>query len=279
MEKNNNIKFLDKKWVLWFVGFLDAEGNFQVYPKKRVLKSGEVSKYNVGLGFHLSLHSRDIDILIDIKKKLNDMGVIYKYKDRLEARLAVNDRSSLLYLINIFDLYPFLTNHQLLRYRLLREVLINEVKEFKKIQEYNDYKTKCLLLLESEIKQKNPPRIENIILSTKANGELDNWIIGFINGEGCFYMNKNKCNFFIEHTDKQALEIIKHRFSFTPNISQRSPRSRDIGKKIKTTYILIISSKKDINNLIEFLDNKENVELQGYKKLQYIKWKQNWSCS
>ena len=128
---------------------MDAEGNFQVYPKKRVLKSGEVSKYNVGLGFHLSLHSRDIDILIDIKKKLNDIGVIYKYKDRLEARLAVNDRSSLLYLINIFYLYPFLTNHQLLRYRLLREVLINEVKEFKKIQEYNDYKTKCLLLLVS----------------------------------------------------------------------------------------------------------------------------------
>ena len=169
MEKNNNIKFLDKKWVLWFVGFLDAEGNFQVYPKKRVLKSGEVSKYNVGLGFHLSLHSRDIDILIDIKKKLNDIGVIYKYKDRLEARLAVNDRSSLLYLINIFDLYPFLTNHQLLRYRLLREVLINEVKEFKKIQEYNDYKTKCLLLLESEIKQKNS--IENIILLTKNGRE------------------------------------------------------------------------------------------------------------
>lgn len=169
MEKNNNIKFLDKKWVLWFVGFLDAEGNFQVYPKKRVLKSGEVSKYNVGLGFHLSLHSRDIDILIDIKNKLNDIGVIYKYKDRLEARLAVNDRSSLLYLINIFDLHPFLTNHQLLRYRLLREVLINEVKEFKKIQEYNDYKTKCLLLLESEIKQKNS--IENIILSTKNGRE------------------------------------------------------------------------------------------------------------
>ena len=79
-------------------------------------------------------------------------------------------------------------------------------------------------------------------------------------------MNKNKCNFFIEHTDKQALEIIKHRFSFAPNISQRSPRSRDIGKKIKTTYILIISSKKDINNLIEFLDNKENVELQVRRK-------------
>jgi hypothetical protein len=83
-------------------------------------------------------------------------------------------------------------------------------------------------------------------------------------------MNKNKCNFVIEHTDKEALEIFKHRFSFGPNVIERAPRSRDIGKKIKTTYILIISSKKDINNLIEFLDNKENAQLQGNKLIQYV---------
>ena len=275
MERNN-IKLLNKKWVQWFIGFCDAEGNFQVYPKKRVLKSGEISKYNIGTSFHLSLHSKDIEILRNIKNRLNNIGVIYEYRDKPDARLAVNDKLGLLYLINIFDMYPLLTINQLIRYRLLREFLTNETAlEFKTIEEYNEFKNKHLLLFQkSEIELKD--RKDKLILLAQK-GELDNWIIGFINGEGCFYMNKNKCNFVIEHTDKEALEIFKHKFSFGPNVIERAPRSRDIGKKIKTTYILIISSKKDINNLIEFLDNKENAQLQGNKLIQYVEWKQKWN--
>jgi hypothetical protein len=230
----------------------------------------------VGTGFHLSLHSKDIDILKDIKNRLKNIGVIYEYKDKPDARLAVNDKLGLSYLINLFDIYPLLTKNQLIRYRLLKEFLINEAaKEFKTIEEYNEFKNKYLLLFQkSEIELKN--RKDKLIFLAQK-GELDNWIIGFINGEGCFYMNKNKCNFVIEHTDKEALEIFKHRFSFGPNVIERAPRSRDIGKKIKTTYILIISSKKDINNLIEFLDNKENAQLQGNKLIQYVEWKQKWN--
>ena len=50
---------------------------------------------------------------------------------------------------------------------------------------------------------------------------------------------------------------------------ERSQRARDIGKDRKTTYILNISSKKDINTLIGLLDNKDNIPLQGYKFIQY----------
>jgi hypothetical protein len=34
-------------------------------------------------------------------------------------------------------------------------------------------------------------------------------------------------------------------------------------------YQLNISSKKDINQLIMFLDNKDYIPLQGYKMVQY----------
>lgn len=76
---------------------------------------------------------------------------------------------------------------------------MNNVKEFKTLEEFNAFKDKCL---------------ENIDLSSKVmsnldsqiiSGVFDNWIVGYIKGEGCFYMNKGKCNFFIEHTDIQAL--------------------------------------------------------------------------
>lgn len=60
--------------------------------------------------------------------------------------------------------------------------------------------------------------------------DIDNWIIGFINGEGSFNIKDNRLIFYIEHSDKNALYIIKNRLSFGPNVLKRSERARDIGK-------------------------------------------------
>lgn len=62
---------------------------------------------------------------------------------------------------------------------------------------------------------------------------------------------------------------------FGLNILERSTRDRDIGKIRKITYQLIISSKKDFNNLIMLLDNSDNIPLQGNKYIQYVDWKQH----
>lgn len=75
-----------------------------------------MSKYNVGYGFHLSLYSRDIQLIETIRKNLNSIGTIYVYKNRDECKLALNDKASLLYLINnIFDVYNFKTINQIYR--------------------------------------------------------------------------------------------------------------------------------------------------------------------
>ena len=124
-----------------------------------------------------------------------------------DSRLAVNDKAGLLSIIhNVFDVFPLVTKNQLIRYLLLKDGLVNNVKEFKTLEEYNHYKTKTERLLsinpssprDNELKY----RVERLL---KAPYDIDNWIIGFINGEGCFYINKSKCNFFIEHTDREAL--------------------------------------------------------------------------
>lgn len=65
----------------WFIGFMDAEGNFQTFKKKRVLNSGKVY-YNIGYGIHLSLHEREFNLLTYLKKELNLPGKIYKYPHR-----------------------------------------------------------------------------------------------------------------------------------------------------------------------------------------------------
>ena len=268
-SKMIKLKKTNIKWLHWFVGFSDAEGCFQVFPKKRLLKSGEVSKISVGCYYHLSLHKREAEVIKSVKENLNNIGVIYKYDNKSDVRLAINSKSDLLYLINnVFDIYSLITKHQLVRYSFLRSTLINEVKEFKSTKLYDEYKSESLSVLNKINTNHNLESIFN-------NPYLDNWIVGFINGEGCFYLNKNKCSFFIEHTDKLALCIIKDRLAFGPRVTERAPRSRDIGKERKTTYKLHVSSEKDIKTLIEFLDNDKNIPLQGHKFIQYTEWKRS----
>jgi hypothetical protein len=65
-------------------------------------------------------------------------------------------------------------------------------------------------------------QVDLIALYKSGKLEIDNWIVGFINGEGSFYLNKGKCNFYIEHTDKQLLELIRMRLDFGPNVLESS---------------------------------------------------------
>lgn len=262
MNKNFNL-------IQWFIGFADAEGSFTVYPKVRKLKSGKISKVNIGYSFHLSLHLRDKPIIVMLHKLLGDIGTIYQYKNKLDIRLAINSKRELLTLFKIFDNYSLLTKHQLSNYLVLKHILTQNTQEFKTEEEYHEF----VYTVKNNV---------NEIINAKYNWKtlLDysiwkNWIIGFINGEGSFYLNKGRCVLYIEHTDKLILEFIKYKLDFGPNVVKRGSRLRDIGKNIKQTYVLNISSKKDINTIVSFLDDKYNVKLQGEKLNQYNEWKNN----
>ncbi len=211
-------------------------------------------------------------MLLNIKQILN-IGTIYEYKNKSDVRLAVNDSSSLLYLIkNIIEKYPLITKHQLKRYLLLRECFLNKVKLFKTIEDYNVFITQTKTTIENKVE-----KISDLEITIQNQKIVDHWIIGFINGEGSFYLKNKKCSFFIEHTDKYSLEMIKQRFNFGPNVLERSLRKRDEGKIRKNTYVLHISSKKDIETLINFLDDNSNICLQGYKFILYNEWKTQWT--
>jgi hypothetical protein len=137
---------------------------------------------------------------------------------------------------NVFDIYPLITDHQKDRYAILRYGFLNNITLFHNLQELEEFKNK-----------------KNIFITSFfcAPQFLDNWILGIINSEGCFYtrLKKDGSNlliFQIEHTDKKVLDIIKSRFKFRPSIFERAERS--INKK--KTYSLYISSKLDITTII-----------------------------
>ena len=126
--------------------------HFRYILKKEL---GELSKVNVGYSYHLSLHTRDRDLILDIQKKLNNVGSFYEYDGKTDVRIAVNDKSSLIFLIeNLFNIFPLITRHQLKRYLLLREVLLSGVTEFKTLDSYNEYILNCSFSIDKLIEDK-----------------------------------------------------------------------------------------------------------------------------
>ena len=63
--------------------------------------------------------------------------------------------------------------------------------------------------------------------------------------------------------------MIKDLLDIGPNVIERTRGTR------KTTYRLYISSKKDLANLVQFIDNMNS--LSGYKLQQYKEWKDKFS--
>lgn len=98
------------------------------------------------------------------------------------------------------------------------------------------------------------------------------WLKGFISGEGSFYIRPNgkTKEFCMEQVDKEVMELIRQRLGFKPSIivkDRRGDRERS-----KVCYEIRVSSRKDINNLIKFLDSCEG-SLLGNKLEQYMVWR------
>nr|CBY89748.1 putative LAGLIDADG homing endonuclease [Pycnoporellus fulgens] len=261
-------KTLFNLWLEWFVGFCDADANFQVFPKKRIYqtKDNKVTEYyNIGYGFHIGLSIKDLPLLEKIQNQFNGIGHIYSYPSRDEARWAVTKKTELKYLIQtVFEKHPLITQHQSERYARLRYGLLNNFIRVETIEEYNQFLLKNFVAACGK----------EITDSYYTEGtSFDNWIIGFINGEGSFYIHSRRLRrvFNIEHTDKNALELIKKRLDLTPNVLDKGNRNNTR----KNTFSLTISSKKDISSIRELCENPSLNKLEGQKLLQYNNWKVN----
>ena len=108
-------------------------------------------------------------------------------------------KKELIYLIETaFDKYPLLTKHQRDRYARLRHVILNNFNRVETLEEYNEFL------------QTNYVETEIPDYYFTTGTALDNWILGIFNGEGCFHVHKKgHLEFYLEHTDKQIIEIIK----------------------------------------------------------------------
>jgi hypothetical protein len=95
-----------------------------------------------------------------------------------------------------------------------------------------------------------------------------NWLVGFTIAEGSFNIKKDgSANYQIRQTGIEAYEIIKAICLVITN------REANIIKPDKSnSYQLSLSSRKDIQSVIDFFASPLNHELIGYKRTQYLLW-------
>jgi hypothetical protein len=270
---NKDINHLEK-WN-WLLGLIDAEGNFNINKEKRINKKNQ-SYYKLSYTFRISMSIRDKELIYDIKNFLQ-MGTVYLYKNREEAHFVIYQVNEVKQFVSMLSEYNLLTRNQSDNFLLFKWGLFRNIKKatsleqidilfqrpiyvhnYKESTEYISYKNIFIHKIDSI----NPKFSFN-----------KNWISGFITGEGSFTTNaRNKSfNFNLEQAEKEVLDYIKAFLQFNPKIYTKKKRENR-----KQTYCIEFSAKKDLSNLINFIQNKEKnssfISIQGYKKAQFYSW-------
>ena len=225
---------MKNKILSWFIGFCDAEANFQTTLYKRLNKENKIISYGIKYSFHMGLHERDLPLLEYIRENLNSIGKIYHYSEKKECHLNVNKIEELSWLIkSVFNVYPLLTKHQSVRFNKIKQGILENIKTIYSLEEYHKHITLI-------------PEV-NVSFDSLPSEYLENWIVGFLNGEVSFTTRKptDRKNrsiplIYLEHTDETVLYLIKNYLNLGPSILSRQ---RDLRKK---SYILNLSSKKDL---------------------------------
>ena len=200
----------------------------------------------------ISLHLEDISTLEYINSVLK-LGKINIYKDLRSptCKLVINktDLQEVLFPLLLYNKIFFLTNTRVNQFNLAMFILKNEIKIYDQIPDIN----KIPAVFEI------PKNSFDYTLLHFFN----NWIVGFTCSEGSFFIKSNNDGCFQLkqriHTD--LFEAFKLIF--------------DTNRKIDTTnnYNQFgVSSKSDIQKVINFFSYSGLHPLIGLKYIQYVKW-------
>ena len=182
----NKEELTDKEFKEWFSGFVDAEGLFYIKLRKNY--------NNCSFVFEIHLHRDDLPTLIYIQKRLG-IGNIRLLKN--SAWFYISKIKEIENLISIFDIYPLWT-HKQLDYNSFKQGFLNRSDYIKVVEIKNNMNRKRI-------------NFDGYIIPSCE--ELSSyWIIGFIEGDGCFTISKMKANFIIVQKDYQILNVIREYF-------------------------------------------------------------------
>lgn len=243
----------------WLSGFTDAEGYFYIVVGK-----------SYSFRFQINLHKDDIKVLHYIQESLG-FGEVRSYKDF--ASFTVTRFKDISQLINIFDKYP-LQGSKWLNYQDFVEAF--------KLYTNTDRSAEVLAKIINIKNNMNSLRSDYSIYENKVINLTPYWLLGFIEGDGSFSINKGnkyRLDFSMSqsYTNKDLMKSIKVYLENLPNtegnyegaigisdVSINKPNHKST-TRIETARISYIT-----NIFIPFL---ESLTWQSKKYLDFIDWK------
>ena len=232
---------IPKPFLAFLVGFIDGDGHICIR------KSGKTITMNLTLSLHLD----DIATLNYIQSVLK-IGKIYIYSSRKSptVRLVFNRtelQEVLFPLLQYHEIF-FLTERRRAQYHMALHILKNNIKYYSEL-----------------------PLVATVLqeLPTTANGYINlpfftNWIVGFVAAEGSFFMKKNNdgCFQIKQKLHLKLFDAFKLVFNTTRKIT--------IDQNLYTQFG--VSSKADLQRVINFFSFSGHHPLVGLKAIQYLAW-------
>lgn len=220
--------FTKEEFKQWLVGFIDAEGNFQVFMDRKYLR----------VMFRINLHIDDVEILYKIKEFLGVGKVVI---GKTSATYIINNTADL---INV--LFPILDQYKLLTTKYLDYQDFCKVVNKLIINNSSVFTGSDLTWLENCIKNMNSGRdIINYELIPNTSVTLF-WLLGFIEGEGSFgfknlvpyfQIGQNVRNTHVLTAISKFLSSLSSEFKF----SELSVSLKENSTLNKSTNVLVIS--------------------------------------
>ena len=235
--------YIPSSFLAFLVGLIDGDGYIQI---------SKTPKGYITMKLVISLHLNDISTLEYIFSVLK-LGKIIIYKDLKSptCKLVINrtDLQEVLFPLFIYNKLFFLTNTRVDQFSLAVYILEHNIKMFNEIANIKNIPS----IFEFP---KNP-------LDYTSLHFFRNWIVGFTSSEGSFFIKYNNegCFQLKQGIHTNLFEAIKLVFN--------------TNRKIDTTnnYNQFgVSSKTDIQNVINFFSFSGLHPLIGFKYIQYIKW-------
>lgn len=254
LKKGNKTLKLNKEeyteipssFLAFLAGFIDGDGYIQITKSPKGF---------IVIKLTISLHIEDISTLEYIHSVLK-IGNINTYKDLKSptCKLVINrtDLQEVLFPLLIYNNIFFLTNTRYNQFNLAMHIMKNNIKMYNEIPADNNI---------SPIFELPKTPYDYISLDF-----FKNWIVGFTCSEGSFFIkcNKDACFQLKQRVHVNLFEAFKVVFN----------SNRKIGLTDKYNQFSV-SSKADIQKVINFFTFSGLHPIIGLKYIQYIKWLNN----
>lgn len=248
---------LSKEFIEWFRGFVDAEGCFLV-PRRG---------NGFGFRFDIKVHMDDKQVLNYISQTLG-IGNVYAYNKTFSAVFTVMSRAELLIILCIFSKYNLNSTKHLNFLAFAQAFLLYDQNTNRK------YRNEIKSLINDLIDNLNMKR-SNFDLPISHKFDITpSWLLGFVEGEGSFFYNKQDGRLFFTIGQKGNKALMEAIADFLQSLSTdqgtNNASVKVVPHGVKDTWVLRVSQLAFIEFvLIPFFNSRV---FRSKKYLDYLDW-------